>query len=158
MWMEQALELARQALEQGEIPVGAVVVRDGVLLGQGRNRREGLQSPLGHAEIEAIEHACRGERDWRLNGATLYVTLEPCPMCAGAILQARIQRVVFGASSPDQGAAGSRLNLLDYPGLRERCQTTAGLLAEKATELLHDFFARTRKSDIVTSGEVAEPG
>lgn len=147
--MELALELARQALDLGEIPVGAVVIRDGVLLGQGRNRREGLQSPLGHAEIEAIEQACRAQRDWRLSGATLYVTLEPCPMCAGAILQSRIQRVVYGAASPDQGAAGSRLNLLDYPGLRERCRTSAGLLAERATELLHDFFVRNRKSDIL---------
>ncbi len=156
--MEQALELARQALEQGEIPVGAVVARGEELLGQGRNRREAIQSPLGHAEIQAIEQACQATGDWRLNGATLYVTLEPCPMCAGAILQARIQRVVFGAYSPDQGAAGSRLNLLDYPGLRERCQIQGGLLAEPATELLHRFFLRNRKPDITVLGEVAEPG
>lgn len=155
-WMELALELARQALDQGEIPVGAVVVREGALLGQGRNCREQSQSPLGHAEIRALEEACRAVGDWRLNGATLYVTLEPCPMCAGAILQARVRRVVFGAASPDQGAAGTRLNLLDYPGLRERCQTSGGLMAEEARALLHDFFVRKREPDI--SGEVAEPG
>lgn len=143
--MEHALELARQALAAGEIPVGAVVVRDGAMLGQGRNCREQLKSPLGHAEIQALEQASRALGDWRLNGATVYVSLEPCPMCAGAILQARVQRVVYGAPSPDQGAAGSRLNLLDYPGLRDRCQAMGGLMAEEATALLHDFFVRNRK-------------
>lgn len=155
--MERALVLARQAFEQGEVPVGAVVVRQQELLGQGSNRREALKSPLGHAEIQALEQAGKSVGDWRLGGATLYVTLEPCPMCAGAILQARLARVVFAAASPDQGAAGTRLNLLDYPGLRDRCQVTAGVLAEEASSLLHDFFLRKR-SLTKDSGEVAEPG
>ena len=97
--MEQALELARQALEAEEIPVGAVVVRDGVLLGQGRNCREQRKSPLGHAEIQALEQASSAVGDWRLNGATLYVTLEPCPMCAGAVVLYGIPRVVIGENT-----------------------------------------------------------
>ncbi|MEW6280475.1 MAG: tRNA adenosine(34) deaminase TadA [Candidatus Eremiobacterota bacterium] len=150
-WMQQALALAREALEAGEIPVGAVLVQDGRILGQGRNRRAQRKTPLAHAEIEALEQAASRLGDWRFPGATLYVTLEPCPMCAGAILQARVDRVVFGADSPEQGAAGTRLNLLDYPGLAWRARISPGLLADESAALLKLFFEGRR-------GEVAEPG
>lgn len=114
-YMRQALDLASEAAAEGEVPVGAVVVKDGEVIGTGRNRREALRHALSHAEIEAIDEACRWLGGWRLSGCALYVTLEPCPMCAGAILNARIDRVVFGASDPKAGSLGSVTDLTAFP-------------------------------------------
>ena len=111
-YMRQALELARQAMAEGEVPVGCVIVRDGAVVGRGRNRRETAQTALGHAELEAIAQACRTLGGWRLAGCALYVTLEPCPMCAGAIVNARIPAVYYGAKDDKAGCCGSVLNSL----------------------------------------------
>ena len=113
--MEEALRLAQQAAREGEVPVGAVVVRDGVIVGRGRNRRETEKNALCHAEIEAIDEACRALHGWRLWQCELYVTLEPCPMCAGAILNARLPVVVFGAFDPKAGSCGSVVDLFSLP-------------------------------------------
>ena len=112
-WMARALELARQAMAEGEVPVGCVIVRDGTVVGEGRNRRETCRTALGHAEIEAIHQACRTLGGWRLTGCTLYVTLEPCPMCAGAIVNARIPALYYGAKDDKAGCCGSVLNLFE---------------------------------------------
>ena len=114
-FMQAALELARQAADEGEVPVGAVVVRDGTVIAGGRNRREIGRHALAHAEIEAIDGACRALGGWRLGGCTLYVTLEPCPMCAGAIINSRIERVVYGTADPKAGSCGSVVNLFALP-------------------------------------------
>ncbi len=114
-YMLQALALAREAAQAGEVPVGAVVVREGQVLGQGRNRREALGSALAHAEIEALAQACRTVGDWRLTGAHLYVTLEPCPMCAGAAVNARVARIIFGAEDEGLGCCGTAADLLRLP-------------------------------------------
>ena len=127
LFMQQALELARTAAAEGEVPVGCVIVQDGAVIGRGRNRRETGRSALAHAEIEAIAEACRRLGGWRLWQATLYVTLEPCPMCAGAIINARIPRVVIGAMDPKAGSCGSVVNLFDLP-YNHRPEITCGCL------------------------------
>lgn len=142
--MARALELAQQAAQLGETPVGAVVVRNGEIIGEGSNRRENLKSPLAHAEIEAILQASRTLQSWRLLDCTLYVTLEPCPMCAGAIVQARVPRVVFGARDQKAGAAKSLYQLLEDPRLNHRAQVEEGLLATNSAQLLKDFFRNLR--------------
>ena len=142
--MSEALQLARQAAAAGEVPVGAVVMRDGEILGRGFNRRESLHSPLAHAEILAIEQAAGRLGAWRLLDCTLYVTLEPCPMCAGAVVNARIPRVVFGARDPKAGAAESLFRLLDDERLNHRCEVLGGVLAEESSELLKSFFRQRR--------------
>jgi tRNA(adenine34) deaminase len=144
MYMGLALDLAREAAEEGEVPVGAVVVVDGRVVGHGSNRREQDQDPLAHAEILAIAQAANALGSWRLDGATLYVTLEPCPMCAGAIVNARIPTVVYGAADPKAGAAGSLFNLLDDPRLNHRCRVVGGVRAVESTALLQDFFSGLR--------------
>ncbi|WP_293651232.1 nucleoside deaminase [uncultured Parabacteroides sp.] len=116
-YMREALSLAREAAQEGEVPVGCVIVKDGEIIGRGRNRREELQRTSSHAEMEAIAQANERLRSWRLNGCTLYVTLEPCCMCAGAITGAQIPRVVYGAADPKMGAGGSLVNLLCLPGM-----------------------------------------
>ena len=126
-YMTQALELARQAGALGEIPVGAVVVKDGAVIGRGFNRRETDHDATAHAEVLAIREACRTLGGWRLDGCALFVTLEPCPMCTGAILQSRLSRIVYGAADPKAGCCG-------------------GLLARECTALLHDFFAVRRRA------------
>lgn len=142
--MQQALELARISASEGEVPVGAVVVRQGVIVGRGRNRREGSKNALSHAELEAINDACGRLNGWRLWECDLYVTLEPCPMCAGAIINARIKRVVFGAADPKNGAAGSVLNLFEQP-FTHRPQYISGICGSECADALSDFFKTLRK-------------
>ncbi len=141
--MLRALELAEQAAACGEVPVGAVVVRDGKILGEGRNRREELRSALSHAEIEAISRACEAAGDWRLSGCELYVTLEPCPMCAGAILNAQIDTVVYGADDERAGCCGTAADLRKLPCYR-RLQVYRGFFEVECKALLQDFFAGLR--------------
>ena len=143
-YMRRALELAGQAGEEGEVPVGAVLVRDGRVAGQGRNRMIGGGDPTAHAEMEAIRAACRTAGNYRLPGAALFVTLEPCAMCAGAIVLARISRVVFSARDPRSGGGGSVFNVLDNAALNHRCEVRAGLLEQQSSELLRAFFQSRR--------------
>lgn len=142
-YMRQALALAREAAAAGEVPVGCVIVRDGLVVGRGRNRREELQRTSSHAEMEAIAQANETLGGWRLDGCTLYVTLEPCPMCAGAIITARIPRVVFAASDPKAGSCGSLTNLFSLP-YNHRPAVESGLLADEAAGQLRAFFRRLR--------------
>lgn len=144
-FMKQALLLAQQAADEGEVPVGAVVVRDGVVIGQGRNRRELGKNALAHAEIEAIDMACRTLGGWRLSGCDLYVTLEPCPMCAGAIINARIDRVIQGAVDPKAGSCGSVVDLFSLP-YNHRPKLVRGVLEDECSEMLRDFFRSLRRA------------
>lgn len=142
-FMDAALELARQAAAEGEVPVGCVIVRNGQIVGRGRNRRETDRSALAHAEIEAIGQACNALGGWRLWDCTLYVTLEPCPMCAGAIINARIPRVVWGASDSKCGACGSVCNLFSM-GFNHRPQVETGIREAECSQLLTEFFQNLR--------------
>ncbi len=143
-WMLRALDLAGRAQAEGEVPVGAVVVRDGELLGEGWNRPIAAHDPTAHAEILALRAAAARVADYRLGGATLYVTLEPCPMCAAAIVHARIARLVFGAWDPRQGAAGSAFNLVSSDAMNHRVDTLGGVLSDECGALLRGFFAGRR--------------
>src|SRR5687768_140494 len=143
-WMRRALELARRARDEGEVPVGALVVLGDRVVGEGWNRPISASDATSHAETEAIRAACREMRNYRLAGATLYVTLEPCAMCIGAIFHARIARVVFGAADPKTGAAGSVTNLFAEPKLNHHAVVESGLLAQESAELLRTFFAERR--------------
>ena len=143
-WMQYTLNLARQAAAEEEVPVGAVLVRGDELLGEGWNQPIGNCDPTAHAEIQALRAASERVANYRLPGTTLYVTLEPCPMCAGAIVHARVERVVFGASDPRTGAAGTIFNLLQTPELNHRCEITSGVLADECAELLRGFFRERR--------------
>ena len=142
--MRRALELAGQAGDAGEVPVGAVLVRDGRIAGEGRNRMIEAADPTAHAEMEAMREACVAAGNYRLPGAELFVTLEPCAMCAGAIVLARISRVVFAARDPKSGAAGSVFNILDHAALNHRCEVQSGLLERESAELLRSFFRARR--------------
>ncbi len=144
VYMKKALELAREAALEGEVPVGCVIVRNGEIVATGRNRRETAKTALGHAEIEAIGAACEKLGGWRLWDCTLYVTLEPCPMCAGAIVNARIPTVVFGASDDKCGACGSVCDLfaMDF---NHHPQVVSGVCQEEAAALLSDFFKDLRQ-------------
>lgn len=144
--MRRALELAALAASEGEVPVGAVVYRtgDGVTLGEGRNERERSRLPWAHAEYLAIQAACRAVGDWRLNGCTLAVTLEPCPMCAGLIVNARVGRVVMGADDPKAGAVRTLYRLLEDERLNHRCEVIGGVMAEESAALLRGFFRGLR--------------
>ncbi len=144
MYMQEALVLARRALASGDVPVGCVVVRQGQVIGRGWNRREESQNALLHAEIVAIDEACRTKGSWRLDDCALYVTLEPCPMCAGAILQARIPVVCFGARDPKGGAMGGVLDLF-WEDFNHRPAVTAGILEPECAALLEAFFAKLRQ-------------
>ncbi|MCD8089001.1 MAG: nucleoside deaminase [Oscillospiraceae bacterium] len=142
-YMTLALALAREAAQAGEVPVGAVVVRDSQVIGRGRNRREERRSAVCHAEIEAISQACQALNTWRLEGCTLYVTLEPCPMCAGAVINARLPVLVYGAREPVTGSCGSVLNLFEERyGFRPAIY--GGVLEEECAALLRDFFQNLR--------------
>lgn len=144
-FMKQALDQAVRALDHEDVPVGAIIVQDGRIIGRGRNQREQLQDPTAHAEILAITAAAESIGHWRLEGCTLYVTLEPCPMCAGAIVQARIPRVVYAAADPKAGACHSLYEITHDERLNHRCETVGGVMAEPAAELLREFF-RYRRS------------
>ena len=146
-WMTVALHEARAAAEADEVPVGCVVVHDGVIVGRGRNQVEALGDATAHAEILAIGAASNALESWRLNPCTLYVTLEPCAMCAGAIILARVGRLVYGADDPKAGACGSVLDVIHEPRLNHRVAVTGGVLAGEAGELLREFFARRRRPD-----------
>ena len=143
-WMRQALALAARAEAEGEVPVGALVVRDDQVLGQGWNQPVALRDPTAHAEILALRTAAQKIGDYRLGGATLYVTLEPCPMCAAAIAHARVARLVFGAWDPRQGAAGSAFNLVTAEAMNHRVDAFGGVLSEECGAILRKFFATRR--------------
>jgi tRNA(adenine34) deaminase len=144
-FMRQALALAQRAAAEGEVPVGAVLVRDGTVIGTGWNRPIASHDPTAHAEICALRDAAEREGNYRLPGATLYVTLEPCPMCAGAVVHARVERVVFGASDPRSGAAGSVFDLLPSDArFNHRTLCSGGVLAQECGELLRAFFRARR--------------
>ena len=143
-WMQRALNLARHAERCGEVPVGAVLVRDGELVAEAWNRPIASHDPTGHAEIQALRRGGRRLRNYRLPGTTLYVTLEPCPMCAGAIIHARVARLVFAAADPRTGAAGGAFDLLQSPLHNHSVLCQSGLLAEQSTALLQAFFRARR--------------
>ena len=144
-YMKAALRLAHMAADEGEVPVGAVVVCEGKIVGRGRNRRETKKDALHHAEIEAIGKACKKLGGWRLHKCDLYVTLEPCPMCAGAILNARLQKVTYGARDPKNGAVESVMQMFSYP-FTYIPAAEGGVLGEECAELLTSFFRDLRKS------------
>jgi tRNA(adenine34) deaminase len=143
-WMQEALALAREAGERGEVPVGAVAVFEGRVVGRGANGREGARDPTAHAELLAIRDASRALGRWRLAGVTLYVTLEPCAMCAGAMVLARIDRLVYATSDPKAGAVGSLFDLSQDERLNHRFPVERGILAEEAGELIRAFFRARR--------------
>ena len=142
--MHEALSLAREAADEGEVPVGCIVTDGEHIVGRGRNRRETGKSALAHAELEAIAEACRTLGGWRLWRCTLYVTLEPCPMCTGAIINSRISNLIYGASDPKAGSCESVINLFDLP-YNHKPQVTAGVLKEECSEILSSFFKELRK-------------
>ena len=146
--MSLALELAREAAEDGEAPVGCVITDcDGNVVGRGCNRREKEKNALAHAEIAAISEACDAMKDWRLNGCSLYVTLEPCPMCAGAIIMSRISEVFFGAFDEQTGSCGSVINLF-MESYEQKTHVTGGLLADECSALLSGFFGSVRRDRV----------
>jgi tRNA(adenine34) deaminase len=149
IYMRLALAKARQAAMHGEVPVGAVIVRGDEIMGRGYNRREELRSPLAHAEIAAIDEAARAMQSWRLTGCTLYVTLEPCIMCVGAILQARLQRLVFGCLDRKAGAVESLYRMCDDPRLNHRLPVQSGVLAQECAAILGGFFSRLRENKLL---------
>lgn len=157
-YMKQAITQAKKAYKLNEVPIGCVIVYEGKVIGRGYNRRNTDKTSLGHAEITAIKKASRYMNDWRLENCTLYVTLEPCQMCAGAIVQARIPRVVIGSMNPKAGCAGSILNILQIPTFNHQCVITKGVCEEECSEMLTTFFKELRKSKkkntaVTTDGE-----
>lgn len=142
--MQRALELAHHAEAEGEVPVGAVIVLDNQIIGEGWNHPISGQDSTAHAEIMALRQACQALENYRLPGADMYVTLEPCVMCAGALVHARINRLVYAADEPKTGAAGSCVDIFSLPNLNHRVQTESGLLAEEASDLLRRFFRARR--------------
>lgn len=143
IFMRRAIQLARETAAEGEVPVGAVVVKDGMVVGTGRNRRETGKNALCHAELEAINQACKTLGGWRLWQCDLFVTLEPCPMCAGAIINARIPRVVFGAKDKKAGSCGSVVNLFELP-YNHKPELVSGVLEDECARLLTEFFQKLR--------------
>ncbi|MEE9391090.1 MAG: tRNA adenosine(34) deaminase TadA [Planctomycetota bacterium] len=146
-FMRQALKEAEAALEAGDVPVGAVIVKDGRVIGRGHNQREVLCDPTAHAEMIAITQAAAALESWRLTGATLYVTLEPCSMCAGALVLGRVKQVVFGAADPKAGACGSVLNIVQSRALNHRLDIIPGVLVDECAGILKDFFRQKRSPD-----------
>ncbi|MBE6051532.1 MAG: nucleoside deaminase [Clostridium sp.] len=143
-YMDYALKEARKALEKGEIPIGAVIVKNGIIIGKGHNQKESNNDPTAHAEIIAIKEACKIIGDWRLNGTEMYVTLEPCPMCTGAILQSRISKIYIGTFNKDMGACGSVVNLVDNRSLNTFVNTI-WTYDSRCSDLLKDFFEKRRR-------------
>jgi tRNA(adenine34) deaminase len=152
-FMQMALDQARLAPALGEVPIAAVIVMDGQLLSQVHNFREVWQDPTAHAEVVAIREAATRLKTWRLTGTTMYVTIEPCSMCAGAIIQARVSRLVFGARDPKAGACGSIMNIPLEPRLNHRVEVVAGLCAEESQQLLQEFFRQLRRDAIRRESE-----
>ena len=144
-FMREALKEAKKAELEGEVPVGAVIVEGGEIIGRGHNRRETRQDPLAHAELEAIREAASARSSFRLTGCTIYVTLEPCAMCAGALVNSRLKRLVFAARDPKAGFVGSLGNLVQDVRLNHRLEVEAGVLAEESSRLLSSFFANLRR-------------
>ena len=144
-YMRQALLQAKKAYVLGEVPIGCVIVHDGKIIGRGYNRRKTDKNTLSHAELNAIRSACRCIGDWRLENCDMYVTLEPCQMCSGAIIQARIPHVYIGCMNPKAGCAGSVLNILQNPGFNHQTEVTAGILNDECSELLKRFFRELRQ-------------
>lgn len=142
--MREALKEARKALEEGEVPVGAVVVHDGRIIARAHNQRETLRDPTAHAEMLAITQAAQAREAWRLNGCSVYVTLEPCPMCAGALVNARVDEVVFGPPDPKAGACGSVMNVAQAPKLNHQVEVVSGVLEAECGGLLTEFFRSRR--------------
>jgi tRNA(adenine34) deaminase len=147
-FMNEALRLARKAFEKEEVPVGAVVVRDGKIIGRAHNQVELLKDATAHAEMLAITQAEEAVGDWRLNDCDLYVTKEPCVMCAGALVHVRMRRVIFGCSDERSGGAGGQINLLQMPGLNHRCAIASGVLGAECAELLEGFFQVRRGRNV----------
>lgn len=145
LFMKAAIIEAKKALKLQEVPIGAVVVHNNQIIGRGFNTREMQQKSTGHAEMMAIEEACKNIGSWRLEETTLYVTLEPCPMCAGAIMLSRIQKVVYGAGDPKGGCAGTILNILQEPRFNHQCEILEGVLADECSTMLTDFFRSIRQ-------------
>ena len=143
-WMQIALREAQMAFEQGEVPIGAVIVHDGQMIASAHNEREQNNDPTAHAEILVIQRAAKALGSWRLTDATLYVTLEPCPMCAGAIMQSRLKQLVYGAMDIKGGATGSVMNVLDYTLWNHRVDVVAGVLEDECKDILKLFFKRLR--------------
>ena len=144
-FMKEALKQARKAESIGEVPIGAVIVKDNKIIAWAYNKREKIQSADAHAEMLAIRKACRSVGNWRLSGCTLYVTLEPCPMCAGAMINARIDRIVYGAPNPQSGACGTRLHLPEMNLLNHTPEICGGILQQDCAKLMNDFFKAVRK-------------
>ena len=142
--MQQAIFEAEQAATEGEMPVGCVIARGGETIARGHNLREATNDPTAHAEIVALRRAAQALGSWRLEDTTMYVTLEPCPMCAGAIVQARVGRLVYGAADPEYGCAGSVYRIPEDPAFNHFCKSDGGLLAEECLSLLKDFFKKRR--------------
>lgn len=145
-YMKQAIKLAKKAADNGDVPIGCVIVYDGKVIARGYNRRNADKTTLAHAEILAIKKASKYLGDWRLEDCTMYVTLEPCQMCAGAIVQARIPKVVIGCMNPKAGCAGSILNLLDIKQFNHQVETVRGVLEEECSTLMKEFFVWLRES------------
>lgn len=144
-YMREAIKQAKKAYAIGEVPIGCVIVYDGKIIGRGYNRRTIDKNTLAHAELQAIKKASKKMDDWRLDDCTMYVTLEPCQMCSGAIIQARIKRVVVGCMNPKAGCAGSILNLLDVPEFNHQAELTTGVLEEECSEMMKQFFRELRE-------------
>lgn len=156
LWMEEALRLALRSAALGEVPVGALLIRDNTVLGRGWNQTITARDPSAHAEIIALREAAGKVGNYRLTGSDLYVTLEPCAMCAGALVHARIRRLIMGALDPKAGAAGSVLTVINHPALNHQMQVTHGVLAGRCTELLQTFFRERRAADAANANP--EPG
>ena len=155
-YMKEALKQAKKAALIDEVPIGCVIVHDDKIIARGYNKRNKLHSTLGHAEISAIKKASKALGDWRLEECTMYVTLEPCPMCAGAIVQARIPKVVIGAMNPKAGCAGSVLNLLEMDGFNHKVEVIRGVLQEECSIMLSDFFRELREKKKMLKKSLAE--
>lgn len=145
-YMQLAYAEAQKALDIMEVPVGAVIVKDDKIIGAGYNKKETNKNPLSHAEIEAIYEACRNTGDWRLNGASMYVTVEPCIMCAGAILHARIDKVYYGVNEPKFGGVSSVVNIFDINKLNHKVEYFSGIMSEEISQMMKEFFSKLRKS------------
>ena len=148
-FMSEALKEARKAFELDEVPIGAVIVHNNEIIARGYNRRNTDKNPLMHAEIMAINEAAKVIGDWRIEDCTIYVTVEPCPMCSGAIVQARIPNVVYGAPNPKAGCGGSVINLLQMEKLNHRCSVKSGVLEDECRAIMKEFFSRFRKKNTV---------